>query len=285
MLDYKPILSTISYKGIELDVLRLDKIHQSISGNKWFKLKYNLEQAELQNKKTILTFGGAFSNHVAATAAACLEFGFKSVGVIRGDTLSLNNATLSQAKKNGMHLHLVSRDEYKKKQDELYLKELELLYPNSYIIPEGGDNELGQKGCEDILTPLKTNYSYIYCAYGTGTTFSGIAKSLNSNQKIIGINVLKYQAITKLKNAHINNDYHFGGYAKYTKELFDFKNWFEAKYYIPLDYVYTTKVFFAVFNLIDKQIITNECKPLMIHTGGLQGNIGFEERYKLQSKS
>lgn len=285
MLHYKPIISSIQYKNVLIDVLRLDEIHPTISGNKWFKLKYNLEQAKAENKNTILTFGGAFSNHIAATAAACKEYTFKSIGVIRGDEFSENNFTLSEAKKNGMHLHFISRQDYKRKDDPIFLDELKQLYPNCYIIPEGGDNALGQKGCEEILQPIDTIYSHIYCAYGTGNTFKGIAKSLKANQNLIGINVLKYQAVTEIKNTNINNEYHFGGYAKHTQELLDFKRWFETEYNIHLDYVYTVKLFFAVFDLIDKQIITNHNKSLIIHTGGLQGNKGFEDRYDLNSKS
>jgi D-cysteine desulfhydrase len=278
---YNPIITPIEYNGYQLGVLRLDKIHSEISGNKWFKLKYNLEQAKAENKKTILTFGGAYSNHVAATAMACKLEGFKSIGMIRGEVSSASNVTLALAKKTGMQLVFVSREQYKQKSEQPYLQALQVEYPDAYIIPEGGDNGLGQKGCEEILSNSTLDYDLIFCAYGTGTTFKGIAKSLASHQKLTAINVLKYEATCDLINASINNDYHFGGYAKHSSELLEFKSWFETIYDIPLDYVYTAKLMYAVFDLMKQHKLSKDKKILLIHSGGLQGNIGYEERYKI----
>jgi 1-aminocyclopropane-1-carboxylate deaminase len=281
VIHYNPIITPIEYNGYQLGVLRLDEIHPKISGNKWFKLKYNLEQAKVENKKTILTFGGAYSNHIAATAATCKLTGFKSIGVIRGEESSGSNATLTLSKENRMELVFVSRELYKQKNEQTYLQALKAEYPDAYIIPEGGDNALGQKGCEEILSSSTSDYDLIFCAHGTGTTFKGIAKSLLPHQKLTAVNVLKYEATCDLLNVSINNDYHFGGYAKHKKELLEFKSWFETTYHIPLDYVYTAKLMYAVFDLMKQHKLSTDKKILIVHSGGLQGNIGYEERYGL----
>lgn len=281
MILYNPIITPIEYNVYQLGVLRLDQIHPEISGNKWFKLKHNLEQAKAENKKTILTFGGAYSNHIAATAAACQLAGFKSIGMIRGEESSISNSTLALAKENGMDLVFLSREIYKQKNEQSYLQTLQVKYPDAYIIPEGGDNALGQKGCEEILSKSTTDYDLIFCAYGTGTTFKGIAKSLLPHQTLTAIHVLKYEATCDLLNANINNDYHFGGYAKHNHELLEFKTWFETAYHIPLDYVYTAKLMYAVFDLMKQQKLSKNKKILIVLSGGLQGNIGYEARYDL----
>lgn len=284
MIEYKSIINQITYNGYRIGILRLDLIHPEISGNKWFKLKYNLEQAKKEKKDTIITFGGAFSNHIAATAMACKIAGFKSIGIIRGEESSTNNPTLSFAQQNGMELLFVNRVEYQQKNDSGYLQRLRYMYPDAYIIPEGGDNRLGQKGCEEILTKETSKYTAIFCAHGTGTTYKGIAKSLHPNQTLSVINVLKFEAITEAPQTTILNDYHFGGYAKHTKELLDFKIWFENTYSIPLDYVYTSKLFYAAFDLMNQNKLDKNQKILIIHCGGLQGNEGYEKRYNLNPK-
>lgn len=282
MISYKPIIQSITYKGYQIGVLRLDLIHPEISGNKWFKLKYNLEQAKKENKNTIITFGGAFSNHIAATAVACKLEGLKSIGIIRGEETSSGNPTLSLTKQNGMELLFVNRDEYSQKTDGGYLQRLRYMYPEAYVVPEGGDNHLGQKGCEEIVTNEMSEYSTIFCAYGTGTTFKGISKSLLPSQHLFGVNVLKYQAESAEPQTSVLNEYHFGGYAKHTDELLDFKAWFEKEYQIPLDYVYTVKLFYAAFDLMNQDKLDKQKPLLIIHSGGLQGNKGYEERYNLK---
>jgi 1-aminocyclopropane-1-carboxylate deaminase len=281
MINYSPIINQIDYNGYRIGILRLDLIHPEISGNKWFKLKYNLEQAQKESKNSIITFGGAFSNHIAATAVACKLSGLKSIGIIRGEETSINNPTLSLAQKNGMELLFISRDEYSQKNDSSYLQRLRYMYPDAYIIPEGGDNRLGQKGCEEILTSESFHYKNIFCASGTGTTYKGISKSLLPNQKLTVINVLKFEAKAHEPQTTILNNYHFGGYAKHTSELLEFKSWFEATFAIPLDYVYTSKLFFAAFDLMKNNMLHKEHEILIIHCGGLQGNLGYEHRYKL----
>lgn len=282
MISYSPVIHHLTYNDYTIGVLRLDLLHPEISGNKWFKLKYNLEQATKENKNTIITFGGAFSNHIAATAVACKLAGLKSIGIIRGEETSSNNPTLSLAKENGMELLLVSRDEYSQKVDGAYLQRLRYMYPEAFVIPEGGDNKLGQKGCEEILRQETGDYSTIFCAYGTGTTFKGLAKSLTPSQYITAVNVLKYEANAHEPQTQILNNYHFGGYAKHTIELLDFKLWFENSYSMPLDYVYTCKLFFAAFDLMKHQKLDKQKAILIIHSGGLQGNKGYEERYNLK---
>ena len=281
MISYQPIINQINYNGYQIGILRLDLIHPEISGNKWFKLKYNLEQAKKENKNTIITFGGAFSNHIAATSIATKLFGFKSIGIIRGEETSSNNPTLSLAKQNDMELLFVSRTEYSQKNDVGYLQRLRYMYPVTYIIPEGGDNKLGQRGCEEILTTDMFRYKNIFCAYGTGTTYKGISKSLLPHQKLYVVNVLKFEAAVNEPQTSILNDYHFGGYAKHTDELLEFKRWFENTYSITLDYVYTAKLFFAAFDLMKQDKLEKNNPILIIHCGGLQGNTGYEERYNL----
>lgn len=284
MLYHSPIITPLSHESSQLSMLRLDLIDPEISGNKWFKLKYNLQKARGLGKSTILTFGGAFSNHIAATAAACHRQGFQSIGIIRGEASSQSNDTLSRAKQLGMQLLFVSREEYKQKDEGGYLQTLSQRFPDAYIIPEGGDNALGQKGCEEILSKETQTFEHIFCAYGTGTTFKGLAKTLEPHQSLYGINVLKYEAGSDLPQSTIINDYHFGGYARHTQELLDFKTWFEATFRIGLDYVYTAKACYAVFDLIRQGKISREANILVIHSGGLQGNAGYEARYSLNPR-
>ena len=283
-ISYKPIINPIEYNGYQIGVLRLDLLHPEISGNKWFKLKYNLQQAKKVNKTTIITFGGAFSNHIAATAVACKLESLKSIGIIRGEEAATNNPTLSLAKQNGMELLFVSRDEYSQKNDGGYMQRLRYMYPEAYIIPEGGDNLLGEKGCEEILAQETNYYNYIFCAHGTGTTYRGVSKSLQAHQELKVINVLNFEAIANEPQTSILNNYHFGGYAKHKPELLEFKTWFEENYQIELDYVYTAKLFFAAFDLMKQEKLDKQKPILLIHCGGLQGNKGYEERYNLKPK-
>jgi len=183
-----------------------------------------------------------------------------------------------------MQLHFVSREEYRLKESPVFIEGLKNKFGNFYIIPEGGNNELGEKGCVEIL-PAGNNFDFIFCACGTGTTFKGISNSLLPNQELIGINILKFKADyltnSPIHKSRIENDYHFGGYAKHTDELLAFKNKFETENKIPLDYVYTAKLFFAVDDMIKKNKIPADSKILVVHSGGLQGNKGYEERYFL----
>ena len=276
--------------NIRLYIWRLDLIHPHISGNKLFKLKYNIEEAKKNGKDTLLTFGGAYSNHIAATAFAGKEYGFKTIGIIRGNEISELNPTLQFATDCGMQLHYVSREEYKTKDTKEFLQELITKFPNAYIIPEGGANELGIKGCKEIVNNIPIDFDYICCPCGTGTTLAGIILSLQEHQQAIGFQVLKGKDYIKSEvtdwlakfnytnnnNWRINEDYHFGGYAKVNTELKDFKTTFEKENSIPLDYIYTAKMMFGIYSLIEKGLFEKNKTIIALHTGGLQGNAGFE---------
>jgi len=277
-------LPEFAEKKLSIDVLRLDKIHPIISGNKWFKLKYYLDDA-VQQKRSIITFGGAYSNHIIATAYAAKKLNVASIGIIRGEETKRLSHTLILAKEYGMKFELISRNEYFKKNDENFISALQLTYPGSIIIPEGGAGIKGIKGSEEIMKLIKRNYyTHILCAIGTATTFLGLANSSNSDQKIIGICVLKgmndlidenkkfLNDPEKINNCIINYDYHFGGYAKKNKELFDFMNLLYIRTKIKTDFVYTGKLFYAAFDLAQKDFFTHNSKLLIIHSGGLQGN-------------
>ncbi len=272
-------IDIIEYKNRSIGVLRLDLIHPEISGNKWYKLKYNLIEAKVQNKNTIITFGGAHSNHIVATACAAHKLGLNSMGFIRKGSTEINTPTLQTALSYGMHIKWLSKDEYSKKETQQWLNQLQTEFPDAYVVPEGGNNALGIKGCKEIFNKNTSTFNQIYCSVGTACTYEGLRQSLMHHQKLIGINVLKNNIQSQYTNAEINNQFHFGGYAVYSKALIEFKKWFELNYNIPLDYIYTNKLFYAVFNLIDLGVISNSDSILIIHSGGLQGNAGFEKRY------
>ena len=267
---------------ISVDVLRLDLMHPHVSGNKWFKLKYHIEAALRENKKGIVTFGGAYSNHLVATAVACNENGLSSTAFIRGEQTFPLNDSLMQMMDAGMQLIYVSREQYKNKDDLIssFLK----AYGNYYYVPEGGQSAEGVKGAAEILSFAAKNYSHIVCPVGTGTTVAGLINASLDIQKVIGICALKMQdehtndiekfirsAATK-GNFKIMYGYHFGGYAKKTDELISFMNKLFTDEQIPTDFVYTGKMFYAVYDLIEKDYFPRESKLLLVHTGGLQGN-------------
>lgn len=282
--------------GIHLHVLRLDKIHPHISGNKWFKLKYNLDEARKQKKDTLVTFGGAYSNHIAAVAAAGMEFGFNTIGVIRGDELEAapqpsplvreKNNTLKFAEDCGMKLYFISRTDYKRK---ILPHSLSHSLHIMYLLPEGGTNELAVKGCSEIVSHITIPFGYVCCPAGTGGTMAGIISSLKGNQKAIGFAVLKggdflkevVQSLvtspgtsrTPTWRGEIKTEYHFGGYAKYTTGLLKFISDFEKENNIPLEQVYTGKMMFGVYDLIKKNYFRKGTTVIAIHTGGLQGKL------------
>lgn len=263
-------------------------LHPHISGNKYRKLKYNILEAQEQQHHTLLTFGGAYSNHIAAVAAAGKKFGFKTIGVIRGDELSeVSNPTLDYAKRCNMHLHFVNRDTYRQKADAGFLNTLSSQFGDFYLIPEGGTNALAVKGCEEILTESDAYFDFICCAVGTGGTISGLINSSLPHQKVLGFPALKGDFLQEeiSKFAHKSHwelitGYHFGGYAKINTELISFINKFKNDYNIPLDPVYTGKMMYGVFDLIAKGFFPEGSKILAIHTGGLQGIAGMNEVLK-----
>ena len=272
-------------KGISLVIKREDLIHPFVSGNKFRKLKYNLLQAKAENQSTLLTFGGAYSNHIAAVAYAGKENDFQTIGIIRGDELAdkkASNPTLKFAQECGMQLEFVSREAYRLKTEVAFLEQLEQKHGSFYLIPEGGTNSLAVIGCEEILTKEDAVFDYVVCAIGTGGTISGIINSALSHQKVLGFPALKGEFLQdEIRNfVHNDNwelitDYHFGGYAKVNDELIAFINWFFEQTQIPLDPVYTGKMVFGIFDLITKNYFPENSKILLIHTGGLQGIQGM----------
>jgi 1-aminocyclopropane-1-carboxylate deaminase len=277
--------------GVELYVLRLDIMHPQINGNKWFKLKYNLVEAKERNLSTILTFGGAYSNHIYATAAAGNLFGFRTIGLIRGEENIPLNPTLEFAVAQGMELVYIDRQTYKKRHTEELQNQLKQRFGEVFIIPEGGGNLNGMRGCIEILQTVK-GFNTICLACGTGTTLAGMTLSLSPEQKVIGFPVLKAgdflkEDINNLLTSYLNSglpapvnsptswqlvsDYHFGGYAQVNNKLKLFCQDFQAQHDIPLDYIYTGKMFYGVMDLIAKGFFKSE-SLLLIHTGGLQGN-------------
>ncbi len=277
--------------GVQLSMLRLDLLHPEFGGNKWFKLKYNIAQMKKEGKKTLLTYGGAHSNHIAAVAAAGKEFGFRSIGIIRGEELHpLSNPTLKRAAENGMELHFISRDLYKRKHTEAEREKLKAQFGDVYFVPEGGANELATKGCGEILLYIQEDFDFIVCACGTGSTLAGIIPHLRKNQMAIGIPVLAdalflEEDIKKLLPAgsdlsrqwKLYHDYSFGRYGSVTKELIRFVKDIREDTGIPLDYIYTAKMLFATLDLIDKGVFLKGEKVIALHTGGLQGNQRIEE--------
>jgi 1-aminocyclopropane-1-carboxylate deaminase len=276
--------------SVKVFIRREDLIHPFVSGNKFRKLKYNLLQAKKEKHHTLLTFGGAYSNHIAATAFAGKENGFQTIGVIRGEELESKikeNPTLQFAQNCGMKFEFVSREAYRQKESEDFVSKLKEKFGSFYLVPEGGTNEFAIIGCEEILTPADSEYDYVCCAVGTGGTISGVINSSFEGQKILGFPALKggflqkdIRNFAKKDNFSLINEYHFGGYGKVTSELIEFINSFYQKYKIPLDPIYTGKMVFGVIDLIQKNYFPKNAKILLIHTGGLQGVAGMNLQLK-----
>jgi 1-aminocyclopropane-1-carboxylate deaminase len=274
-----------SERKIAVSVLRLDLIHPVISGNKWFKLKYYVDEAKKQNKKKIMTFGGAWSNHIVATACISSLNNFKSAAIIRGEEPAEYSATLKAAKQYGMELIFINRQDYRDKNIPPGI-----LRADAYIIPEGG---YGKPGAEGFSTALayctKSSFTHFICAVGTGTMIAGIIKAISGPQQVVGVPVLKNNydllpAVEHLltpeersKDYRLIEEYHFGGYAKHTPELTAFMNSFYKESKIPTDFVYTGKLFFAIKDLIRKNYFPVNSNILVIHSGGLQGNTSLPE--------
>ncbi|MGX7666979.1 1-aminocyclopropane-1-carboxylate deaminase/D-cysteine desulfhydrase [Flavobacterium pedocola] len=272
---------------VTLFIKREDLLHPFISGNKFRKLKYNLVEARAKGCKTLLTFGGAYSNHIAATAAAGRLNGFATIGVIRGEELESKvdeNPTLSFALSQGMKLHFVSRDEYSDKESAAFQQKLKEYSGDFYLLPEGGSNALAVKGCEEILTESDAGFDFICCSAGTGTTAAGIINASKANQKVLVFPALKGSFLSddicrfaKNDNWELIESYHFGGYGKIDEELVRFLNDFYHQTTIPLDPVYTGKMLYGVLDLVKKGFFPKGSKVLCVHTGGLQGVAGMNQ--------
>jgi len=278
-------------RNISMDIKREDKIHPIVSGNKYRKLKYNIKQALSENHHTLLTYGGAYSNHIAATASAAKICGLNSIGVIRGDEIENkfnknpeHNPTLAYAKQQGMILHFMSRKGYKEKDSIAEIDKLRQTFGPFYCIPEGGTNTLAVKGCEEILTAADQKYNVIACCVGTGGTLAGIINSSFKNQSIYGFSALKnhkHEDIRRFvtsENWQIFQDDTFGGYAKTNLNLIAFMNSFYRCTKIKLDPIYTGKMFYQLFEMIEKNHFSEHTKILAIHSGGLQGVKGFNQK-------
>ncbi len=271
--------------GVRLLIKREDRLHPIVSGNKWHKLKYNLEAAKAQEQRTLLSFGGAYSNHIHALAEAGAACGFDTIGVIRGEPCERLNPTLQFAVERGMRLHYLSRADYRRKQNREIVEALKVEFGDFYLIPEGGSNALAVKGCREIVTDIDQPFDLIATACGTGATLAGLVTGLTGDQQALGFAVLKGAAFLRdevvelLKSAtnsaydnwSINLDYHFGGYAKTTPELFQFIADFEADHAIPLEPIYTGKMLYGLFDLIGRGVFRRGSTIVAIHTGGLQG--------------
>ena len=278
---------------VRLFLKRDDLIHPEMSGNKFRKLKYNLVRARQEDHDTLLTFGGAYSNHIYAVAAAGALQGFNTIGIIRGEEYNPLNPTLEFAASRGMKLHYISRKDYKQKNDISFLKDLEETYGRFYLIPEGGSNAEALRGCGEMISELDPEMDVIALSCGTGGTMAGVLAGLDGNKYVIGFPALKHGYFLKKDisdmirsfydriylNWHLETGYHFGGYARYSMELVHFINEFKRNSGIPLDPVYTGKMMFGLFDLIKKGAFGRGKKILAIHTGGLQGIKGFNERF------
>jgi 1-aminocyclopropane-1-carboxylate deaminase len=272
-------------KQVSLSVLRLDKIHPLVSGNKIFKLHYFLEEAMQSDHKTILSFGGSYSNHLAATAFACKSLQLKSIGIVRGERPAQLSPTLQQCLTDGMQLKFISRHEYDKKEKAGFINDLKTEFGNCIIVPEGGYHPMGSKGAALIFELIKEkDYTHICTASGTATTLAGILLAAKPGQSVISIPVLKGITDTAERIQYLNGknffpgnlqiltDYHFGGYAKKDVRLFEFMNKVWLQHKIPLDFVYTARMLYAIFDCIQNNYFEKGSKIICLHTGGLQGN-------------
>jgi 1-aminocyclopropane-1-carboxylate deaminase/D-cysteine desulfhydrase-like pyridoxal-dependent ACC family enzyme len=286
---------------VQVYIKREDLLHPTIPGNKWRKIRYNLQQAQAQGKTTLLTFGGAYSNHIAAVAAAGREFNFQTIGFIRGEAHLPLNPTLTFATSCGMQVHYLDRETYRHKNSPGFTQEIQRQHPEAYVLPEGGTNLLAIKGCTEIIKDIYSSdfpvsYDHICAAVGTGGTVAGIIAGLDGKSHVIGFPALKGGAflkedITKLIQAYngkeynnweLQTGYHFGGYAKIKPDLITFIHQFKATQNIQLEPVYTGKMMFGLYDLIRKDYFKRGAVIVAIHSGGLQGIAGFEERLNIR---
>jgi 1-aminocyclopropane-1-carboxylate deaminase len=281
-------------KGVEVWLKRDDLTNAEIQGNKWRKLKYNLVEAKEEGQKTLLTFGGPYSNHIAAVAAAGKVYDFKTIGIIRGEPSDDPSDTLKNAAKNGMRILFMDRAQYRMKNEPESIESLHVQLGDFYMIPEGGTNIYALQGCIEMVNEIKADYDYISVACGTGGTLAGIVAGLYGKKKAIGFSSLKGKdrltaSITELvrdfmdktfDNWQVNFDYHFGGYAKVNDELIDFIKSFKQNHLTQLEPVYTGKMMYGLYDMIGKGYFPRGSKIVAIHTGGLQGLCGYKKEFE-----
>ena len=285
----------LSERKISLFIKREDLNHPHMSGNKWHKLKYNLQNAINEGKGTLLTFGGAYSNHIYAVAAAGKIFNFRTIGIIRGEEHLPLNPTLSFAVENGMKIYYLDRKSYRKKESSEIIKQLQEKFGDFYLLPEGGTNELAVRGCSEIINQIEIKFDYICCPCGTGGTLAGLISGLNGNKIALGFAVLKGASFLKenvrsllqnsnlspVQNWDINLDYHLGGYARVNSVLMGFVNQFTSLTNIPIEPIYTGKMLYGIYDLVSKGYFKEGSCIIAIHTGGLQGLKGLFDRAQL----
>jgi 1-aminocyclopropane-1-carboxylate deaminase len=270
---------------VRVSVLRLDEIHPTVSGNKFFKLKYNLLHA-LENKAAeVITFGGQYSNHIYSTAAACKLLGIKAIGIIGAADQNNLTPTLLFAKAQGMELQFTDRTTYRQKNDQWFIEDLLARYPGACIIPEGGSNQLAVRGCAEIPALITAGYDVLCTAAGTGGTLAGLAVALGGQKQLIGFSSLKgpdtlTPEVTSLiatntpdaySNWHISTGYHFGGYAKAPAIVMDFIHRFKERHGIQLEQVYTAKMMMGIYDLVEQGYFPQDTQIVAVHSGGLQG--------------
>lgn len=272
-------------RQVRLGMLRLDLVHPLVSGNKWFKLKENIQAARASGRRSLLSFGGAYSNHLHALAAAAAAYGLHAIGVVRGlpgDTLS---PTLEDCRSMGMELQFVSREIYRRKEDPEYLASLQQHYPEAWLVPEGGNNEAGMSGAGAIASRIPADTGMVCLPVGTGATFSGIRAKLDRHIPMTGFTAMKGGGYLEpgiagvlpdgQDNWRLETSFHFGGFARYDDVLLRFINGFYERHNIQLDFVYTGKMMYGIYELIRTGIIQAGTHLVCIHTGGLQGNRGL----------
>ena len=287
------ILPNVSM-NVKVFMKRIDLVHPVISGNKWYKMKYNINEMLKQGKDTLLTFGGAYSNHIHAAAFAGKAFGFKTIGLLRGEEHLPLNETLKSAIENGMEIHYVDRTTFRERDSKEYWEAIKNKFGDVYILPLGGTNKIALKGCAEIVDNIDINYDYICSSSGSGGTFAGIVAGLSGNKKAIVFPALKggeflENTITDLvleytgksfNNWSLNTEYHFGGFAKLTKELVEFTKNFEKLNGFELDYIYTNKMMFGIAELIKVGYFKSGEIIVAVHSGGLQGNLGMADKIR-----
>ncbi len=276
-------------KGISLAILRIDKIHPIISGNKLFKLQYLLQQANQKPEQKVITFGGAYSNHLLATAFACQQNNLNCIGIVRGERPALFSHTLKDCLQFGMELHFISRQEYNKKEEPDFLVQLKEQWHAAIIIPEGGYHPLGAKGAAAINNYIEADTTHIACATGTATTLAGLVAAAKPNQQVLAYPVLKgctdtlarlaflNKSLPQPQQLHIETAYHFGGYAKHTPTLIAFMNQLYQQHQLPTDFVYTAKMMYGVLDMIKNDFFKAGSNIVCVHTGGLQGNLSLQK--------
>ena len=285
----------VTKAGCQLYVKREDKIHPHYGGNKWRKLKYNVEAFLEGGYSHLITFGGAFSNHLSAVGDICATHGIPCVGIVRGTFKDPDNPTLSRVKALGMKLHHVTKESYRLKEQSSEVNTILEEYDKPFLIPEGGSNRLALRGVEELMQEEydeERHYDYVILAAGTGTTSAGVIRSAES-EKVIVINALKnpelqgvIESLVSDSNVNwmVNNNFHFGGFARTTAALIDFINEFRTSYGIPLDPIYNGKAMYATLAMVEQGVIPQGSKILYIHTGGLQGITAYNYTCKRESR-